>query len=128
MWRLSVEEVQLSNLSKKSEEAKYRRGANSRLFGNLVQLDMHLKSEETVKKHGNMCKVCGNVDYSKYSICGVYLHLMSNRIQAAGRTCFFDYHNDDFFVWHVQMQDFQKPKSKTGIIPHFLITDQMKGF
>ena len=32
-----------------------------------------------------------------------------------------------FLVWHVQMQDFQRPKVKTGLIPHFIIREKMKG-
>ena len=50
---LLEEEVQWSNFVKTTKEAKYRRGANSRLCGNLTQLDMHLKSAETGDKHGN---------------------------------------------------------------------------
>ena len=40
-------------------------------------------------KHGTSCKVCGDVDYSRCSICGIYRNFMANRDQAAGRTCFF---------------------------------------
>ena len=32
-----------------------------------------------------------------------------------------------FFVWHVQMQVFQKPKVKTVIIPRLLRREKMKG-
>ena len=65
------EEVKLYNFAKYFKYEKYRRGTNSRLCGNLTQLDMHLKSSETGNKHGNTCKVCGKVAYSKCSICGV---------------------------------------------------------
>ena len=51
--KLSEEEVQICNFSKNPKEAKYRQGANSRLCGNLTQLDMHIKSSETGNKHGN---------------------------------------------------------------------------
>ena len=58
---------------------------------------MHLKSSETINKHGTTFKVFGKVVYSNCSICGVCLHLMSNRGKSAGPTCSFDHHNDDFF-------------------------------
>ena len=32
-----------------------------------------------------------------------------------------------FLVWHLQMQDIQKPKVKTGIIPPLLRKDKMQG-
>ena len=107
-------------LQKKPKEAKYRRGANSRLWGNLIQIDIHLKSTETVNKNGNLFKVYKKVDYSNCYIYGVYLYFMANRVYSVGRTCFFDCHNDAFFVWHMEMQDFQKPKVNTGIIPPLL--------
>ena len=44
-----------------------------------------------------MLKLSGKVAYSKCSICGFYLYFMFNRGQASGRTCFFEYHNDDLF-------------------------------
>ena len=58
---------------------------------------MHLKSAETGNNHVNFCTLCGKVDNSKCYICGFYLHLMANRGQATGRTCFFDYLNDVLF-------------------------------
>ena len=65
------EEVKLYNFAKQFKKAKYRRGTNSRLCGNLTQLDMHLKSSEIENKHIKTCEVCGKVAYSKCSICGV---------------------------------------------------------
>ena len=47
----------------KNKEVNYGQGANSHLCGNIAQIDMHLRSEETGNKHGNACKVCGKVDY-----------------------------------------------------------------
>ena len=44
------------------KEDKYLQGANSRLCGNITQLDMHLKSAEAVNNHDNVWKVCGKVD------------------------------------------------------------------
>ena len=112
---------------KKIKEAKYLQDSNSRLCGNLTQIDMHVKSTETGNNHVNTFKVYVKVDYSKCYICGVYLHLVANRGQSAGRTYLFDHHNDDFFVWHVQMHYFQKPKVRTGIIPHLLRKSKIKG-
>ena len=40
----SAEEVKLSNFAKTIKEAKYRRGANLHLCGNLTQIYMHIKS------------------------------------------------------------------------------------
>ena len=87
----------MSNFSKTIREAKYRRGFNSRMRGNLIHLDMYIKSTHIGNKHGYTCKVCGNMDYSECYICGVYLNLMANIGKSEGRTCFFDYHNDSFF-------------------------------
>ena len=78
---------------------------------------MHLKSAETGNKHGNACKVCGKVAYSKCSICGVYLNLMANRVQAAGRTCFFDHHNAAFFGLAHADAGLSKTKSKDWNYP-----------
>ena len=96
---LLAEEVQFSNFAKKIKEVKYCQGANSRLCGNFAQLYMHLKSLEIVNKHGNSYKVCGKLAYSKCSIFEFYLVFMANIVQAAGRTCFFDCHNDDCFCF-----------------------------
>ena len=60
--RPSAEEVQQSNFDPPPKEAKYRRGANSCLCGNLAQLDMNLKSEEIGNKNGNIHKASGKVD------------------------------------------------------------------
>ena len=111
---LLEEDLQLSNFEKKSN---YRQGANSRLCGNLIQLDMHLNSSETLNKHGNAWKVYDNVAYSKWYICGVYLNLMSNRGKSAGRTCFFDYHNNTFFGLSREDVGFSKTKSKDWNYP-----------
>ena len=43
---LSEEEVQLTNFAKTIKETKYRLGSNSRLCGNLTQIEIHLKSAE----------------------------------------------------------------------------------
>ena len=56
-----AEDIQFPNFSKKIKESKYHRGTNSRLCGNLTQLNMHLKSSETGNKHVNTCKVFGDV-------------------------------------------------------------------
>ena len=71
---------------------------------------MNLKSSEIGNKHGNVLKLSGKVAYSKFSICGFYLYFMFNRGQAAGRTCFFDYHNDDLFC--LARADAGLPKTK----------------
>ena len=49
-----LEEVKLYNFEKQFKEAKHCRGTNSRLCGNLTQLDLYLKSSETRNKHGNI--------------------------------------------------------------------------
>ena len=51
--RLLSEEVKLYNFGKISKEAKYLQGTNSRLCGNITQLDMYIKSSETVNNNGN---------------------------------------------------------------------------
>ena len=35
--------------------------------------------------------------YSKCKICGVFLHYNTTRGEAAGKNCFFQYHDDAFF-------------------------------
>ena len=67
-----VEGLQFSNFEK-FKEANYRRGANSRLCGNITQIDVHINYAETENNHCNFCKVYGEVSYSKCSICGVYI-------------------------------------------------------
>ena len=78
---------------------------------------MNLKSPETGNKHGNVLKLCGKVAYSKCSICGFYLYFMFNRGQAAGRTCFFDYHYDDLFCLARVDAGLPKTKSKDWTYP-----------
>ena len=53
---------------------------------------------------------------------------MANRGQSTVLNCIFDYHNDNFLFWHVQMQDFQKQKLKAGIIPNLLIREKFKDY
>ena len=54
------------------------------------------------------------------------MNLMANIGKSVRQTCFFYYHNDDFLVWQVKMQDFQKSKVKIGIIPHSLRREKMQ--
>ena len=75
-------EGSIVQIFKTTREAKYYQGDNSCLCRNLTQLYKHLNSSETGNKNGNACKVCGKVVYSKCFICGVYLHLMANRVQS----------------------------------------------
>ena len=78
---------------------------------------MYLKSAETGNKYVGVYKVCGKLDCSKFFICGVYLNFMDNRGQAAGRTCFFDYHNDDFFGLARSDSGLSKTKGKDRNYP-----------
>jgi len=79
------------------KRAKFGRGENSRLCGNLSRLDKHIKSVETALKHPKACKVCGGDAYSVCNICGVPLHFIPTKGKHAGKMCFFDYHDDAFF-------------------------------
>ena len=87
------------------------------LCGNLTHLYMHIKSAETSNNHDNTCKVCGKLSYSRCSICGVYMNLISKRVQAAGRTCFFDCHNDTFFGFSCADSGLSKNKCKDWTCP-----------
>ena len=75
-------EGSIVQIFKTIREAKYPQGENSRLCRNLTQLYKHLNLSETGDKHGNACKICGKVVYSKCFICGVYLHFMANIVQS----------------------------------------------
>ena len=57
----------------------------------------HIDNTETGIKHGNKCHVCGMMAYSKCKLCGVFLHFNTTRGEAAGKNCFFQYHDDSFF-------------------------------
>ena len=89
--------MRLSKFRTEFLRAKDARGENSRLCGNLTRLNKHLKSVETSLKHPKSCKVCGGDAYSECEICGVFLHTMPAKGKNAGKTCFFDYHDDCFF-------------------------------
>ena len=78
---------------------------------------MYLKYAETGNKHGNPCKVYGNLTYSKCSILGVYLHLMANRGKSSGQTCLFEYHNDPFFCLACEDMGISKTKIKDWNYP-----------
>eukprot|EP00957_Ditylum_brightwellii_P156260 11893334-Ditylum_brightwellii.AAC.1 len=65
------------SLAKHFKDAKTKRGANSRLCGDLTDLKRHLSSAVTA--------------------CGVSLHILLTTGTCAGAECFFDYQNDMFF-------------------------------
>ena len=94
----------------KFKKAKFGRGENSRLCGNLSRLDKHIKSVETALKHPKACKVCGGEAYSICGICGVPLHFIPSKGKHAGKMCFFDYHDDAFFG--LAREDSKMNKSK----------------
>ena len=52
------------------------------LFGHTLEL------YEEVKEHPNSYKVYENQEQSKYSVCGVHLHVLKNRGQAEGKHVF----------------------------------------
>jgi hypothetical protein len=84
-------------MKKAFRDAKTTRKRNSRLCGDLSLLNHHLKSVQTGNKHPRNCKVCGKKAYSLCTVCGEAMHVMPNKGEVAGATCFFDYHNDAFF-------------------------------
>ena len=83
--------MRLSKFRTEFLRAKDACGENSRLCGNLMRLNKHLKSVETLLKHPKSCKVCGGDAYSECKICGVFLHTMPAKGKNAGKTCFFYY-------------------------------------
>ena len=95
--RPSVASKQKQKEAQEFKRAKYGRGDNSRLCGNLSRLDKHIKSVETSLKHPKACKVCGGDAYSVCNVCGVPLHFIPTKGKHAGKMCFFDYHDDAFF-------------------------------
>ena len=99
------------------KDARYFGGANSCLCGDITQLDIHLKYAETSNKHGNSCKGCGMLDYSKCSICVVYLHFTANRGKSVGRTFFLDHRNDAFFSLSHEDVGLSKTKIKEWNYP-----------
>ena len=93
----SVASKQKQKEAQEFKRAKYGRGDNSRLCGNLSRLDKHIKSVETSLKHPKACKVCGGDTYSDCNVCGVPLHFIQTKGKHTGKMCFFDYHNDAIF-------------------------------
>ena len=57
--RPSVSSKQKQKEAQEFNRARYGRGDNSRLCGDLSRLDKHIKSVETSLKHPKACKVCG---------------------------------------------------------------------
>ena len=53
------------------KRAKTGRGMNSRLCGDLSQLQNHLKKFKTGFHHGKNCAECGLEAFSKCELCGV---------------------------------------------------------
>ena len=94
--RLSQEYLWMMEYKRKFKDAKTYRGANSSLYSNLNMIDYHLKWCITGSKHNNNFKVGVLIEYSKCTICGIILHIMSNRYKSSGPT-FFNNHNVSFF-------------------------------
>ena len=95
--RPSAVSKRLALQTSESKKAKFGRGENIRLCGNLCRLDKHIKSAETALKHHKACKVCGGDAYSVCEVCGVPLHFIPTKGKHVGKMCFFDYHDDSFF-------------------------------
>ena len=95
--RPSAVSKQLAFETSEFKKAKFGRGENSRLCGNLFRLEKHIKSVETALKHPKSCKVCGGDAYSICGVCNVPLHFIPTKGKHTGKICFFDYHDDSFF-------------------------------
>ena len=82
--------------------------SKGRLCGDLTKLMKHMAPESlaTGQQNAHSCVVCGRDAYAHDKICGVWLHApATKRGSSRGATCFFDYHNDQFFGlarcdWH----------------------------
>ena len=73
------------------EQYKYAYKTEGR-FCDLETYAKHLSSLDK-HKHPAKCAVCGLKAYKRCTICGVSLHNMEARGEAAGKNCFLDWHN-----------------------------------
>ena len=79
------------------EFKKSKRGANTRLCGDLTKLRTHINNMELGLKHPNNCAVCGTSAYSKCRLCNKYVHYNVTRGVDKGKNCFFELHDDSCF-------------------------------
>jgi hypothetical protein len=79
------------------KKAQSGRGGNSRLCGDLANLQRHIVAVKTGNKHPKNCKVCGEPCYSECTLCQSPLHFISQRGSGAGKQCFFQWHDEAFF-------------------------------
>ena len=103
------------DLEKESFEQEFKRakrGANTRLCGDLTKLRNHIHNMEVGLKHPNNCAVCGGRAYSKCKLCNKYVHYNVTRGADRGKNCFFELHDDSCFG--LARDDFQITKTKKG--------------
>ena len=93
-----------NNRPKKTSKAKdvtieqlmdCKKGARTRLCGDLTKYSSHVKSEERVSNM--VCVFCGEMAYTKCGICNAALHNNPSSGKCKGRMCFLDYHSDVCF-------------------------------
>ena len=90
--KLDVEAVNFEQ-----EFKRQKRGASTRLCGDLTKLRTHINSLEIGLKHPNLCAVCGTNAYSKCTLCNKYVHYNVTRGADKGKNCFFELHDDSMF-------------------------------
>ena len=61
-------------------------GNKARIYGDLSRLKKHLDSVETGRKHGKMCVVCGDIEYSFCKLCGnKAMHFFPQKGECSGK-------------------------------------------
>ena len=105
--KLDVEAVNFEQ-----EFKRQKRGASTRLCGDLTKLRTHINSLEIGLKHPNLCAVCGTNAYSKCTLCNKYVHYNVTRGADKGKNCFFELHDDSMFG--LARDDFQLTNTKKG--------------
>ena len=66
-------------------------------MGDLALFRKHLDKVETGRKHPKVCVVCGENAYSVCNLCEKPMHFFPTKGSCAGRACFIDYHDENFF-------------------------------
>ena len=93
------------------------RGQRSRLTGDLSCFRHHLESVQTGRKHPKICVVCGENTYSVCHVCDKSMHFFPTKGSCAGRNCFLDFHDDNFFGLAYEDRKILKKSKKDWSMP-----------
>ena len=74
----------------------HRSGTPARLCTEIMQFNKHIESITRVN-FSRVCEVCGEIYFSKCTVCGASMYVFEKKVNHKGKDCFARYHDPKYF-------------------------------